>query len=172
MPDLTICPKCQKPGNLIDGMIQGQKQKVFIYEHGANLFCLLDEQPKTVKAIKKPLAEPPSLPNVPIPFDIALPPTSVVWLRDFIYAQLMGYSIKQIKDACNPDKDPHYSASMFHLKDRRPFGKGWEILYNPSINEEENRPRILQRPKRPKPGNPNFQLRKKMGNPNQSPLPQ
>ena len=157
----TTCPKCLKPGNLLSGHFPGSKEKQLIMEHGPHDHCLLDRQIKETE-IPEPLAvpaEPSANFELDISENIKLPPFACIWMRDIVYAKLMGYSIKMVKDSCNPNKDAHYSSEMFHPMDVRKFGKGFEIRYNPSLIDEENRPRILTREKRPRPGNPNLRKR-------------
>jgi len=69
-------------------------------------------------------------------------------------------SLQKIKDMCNPLKDPHYCPTVFHPDDVIKIGKSYLVMFNLSLNADEIRPRVLERPSRPKPGNPNLMLKK------------
>lgn len=81
-------------------------------------------------------------------------------ITDRELARRWDCSLQKIKDMCNPNKNRHYCPSMINPEDYLKLGKDFIILYNLSLNPEEIRPRVLDRPSKPKVGNPNFKKKK------------
>ncbi len=76
-------------------------------------------------------------------------------------ARRWGQSESKIRMMLNPKLDRHYCPSMIHPQDYFKLGKDFLILYNLSLNPDEIRPRVMDRPVyKPKVGNPDWTKKK------------